>query len=1316
MTRRVASGRSRRVFCIASWIVWSHSLGAPALAADPQKLLREAEELEMAAEPREASEVRRRALDAVLEIPAPERTSPVRLAEAELALRRALDAAQEAGSLAALLPSLERWAVAGASGDENLSALARYVWGQAVLRAGPGGIDGAAKIWEPLGFLSSWSLAGPFDNERGGGFSTAYGPEEDDRTARAAGKLLQPDPERSYPGKVRPVAWRKLPAEPFAGIVDLDALLRPNDEALAYLLTHVESDRAQAAALRIGSDEGFRLWVNGDLVGSRDVHRPLRWDQDALAIRLRKGWNSILVKVSEAKGGWRFRARLTGRDGAMLDGWKEGRAPANAASETPPVDAAEPQALPAGPRDLLRKAIEASGAAIEGPEAYLIGALLLEAHAHDRNEHPDRDFLDRAASAGRKAPARWSYDRARCHVREAENEADLDHNDWREALEVARTADAPSLRASLDLARYYLGSFGNVPRAEGLVEEVLKARPESVEGLILLGEIEERLGFPRGEDRVREGLVRRLAVSVAAPESLTTATPRHIRAAAGYLTRSGRPDDASRLLQRLIERDRLDSEARRVLVELHLARGRPTEALGLLLEAERLDPFDVETRKRRAKVLDGLDRLPEAAEPLEAALKIAPEDHELLRRHGLLLWRLGRRDDAFRLWDLALLIQPNFPELREHLDHVRGKKDEFTERYRRDLTVEIKKALERKTEPPRSPTGGATGSPNAGGGDPVQVLLELTAVRVHVDGTAKRLRQTVRQILNDEGIRLLDRFSTPYSRGEQRVEFKTARVHRKTGGVEDATLRVHGERARDEADWTLASIDLPPATAGEVVEVVHTTEDLRQSFFGDYFGVREVLRDDNPVAERTFILEVPAGRKFHFHQRNLDQKPSVRSDDAASTVVYTWTLRDVPARRPEPGMPPPTEIDPVVEVSTFESWAAFNRWYWNLIHRQLELTPAISAKVAELTSGKTSEAEKIRAVYDFVSAEIRYNAWEFGVHGFKPYNTATVFTRRFGDCKDKANLLCTMLGAAGIRAFPVLIHATDDRWEEDLSIPIIQHFNHCIAHVPGSPERPPLYLDGTATRHAVDELPGMDRGAQVLIVGEGMGQIERVAWNRPEESLMDEELQVSIEPDGSAKLSLRARARGDLAAHVRALFEVPGRRRVELERMLGARFAGAVVEKESFSDLADRSKPVEFEAAFRVPAFTSRAPEGEVVPPIEDFFGIARQIGHLGGLDERRHDLILGSPARSALRAVFHLPPGSRTKSAPADREIAGRFGRLSLKHERGRDGDRATLTVNLLLETTAPRVARADYAEFRRLAAAVARLKDEKMVLEKAR
>src|SRR6185295_6405456 len=100
---------------------------------------------------------------------------------------------------------------------------------------------------------------------------------------------------------------------------------------------------------------------------------------------------------------------------------------------------------------------------------------------------------------------------------------------------------------------------------------------------------------------------------------------------------------------------------------------------------------------------------------LAEALRIAPEDHQLLFQAGKALLRLGRKDEALQAWDLALTIQPNFPALRQYMEFSRSLKDEFTERYRRDASEAIARALE---EP-------------LAGDDPVRVILDLTAVRVH---------------------------------------------------------------------------------------------------------------------------------------------------------------------------------------------------------------------------------------------------------------------------------------------------------------------------------------------------------------------------------------------------------------------------------------------------------------------------------------------------------------------------------------------------------------------------------------------------------
>ena len=78
-----------------------------------------------------------------------------------------------------------------------------------------------------------------------------------------------------------------------------------------------------------------------------------------------------------------------------------------------------------------------------------------------------------------------------------------------------------------------------------------------------------------------------------------------------------------------------------------------------------------------------------------------------------------------------------------------------------------------------------------------------------------------------------------------------------------------------------------------------------------------------------------------------------------------------------------------------------------------------------LTQGLKDDRAKVRAIYDYVVQKTRYVALEFGIHGFKPYRCAQIFARGFGDCKDKATLIVTMLGALGIKATPVVVRTAN---------------------------------------------------------------------------------------------------------------------------------------------------------------------------------------------------------------------------------------------------------------------------------------------------
>src|SRR5215470_6605229 len=116
------------------------------------------------------------------------------------------------------------------------------------------------------------------------------------------------------------------------------------------------------------------------------------------------------------------------------------------------------------------------------------------------------------------------------------------------------------------------------------------------------------------------------------------------------------------------------------------------------------------------------------------------------------------------------------------------------------------------------------------------------------------------------------------------------------------------------------------------------------------------------------------------------------------------------------GAPPPD-----VQISSFASWQDVGNWFGSLEQAKVKVTPEIRSKAEELTNGKTSEDEKLRAIYDFVSTRFRYIGIDLGRGRYTPHSASEVLVNRYGDCKDKHTLFAALLRAAGITAYPALI-------------------------------------------------------------------------------------------------------------------------------------------------------------------------------------------------------------------------------------------------------------------------------------------------------
>ena len=163
----------------------------------------------------------------------------------------------------------------------------------------------AVEAAHKLGFVNHWMIAGPFPWSMANAFNVI--------------NVNEPnvDPKAMYRLDNKDMAWQAHETGDAGGVVNLSAVC-PGDHVCAYAYTQISVPAEADAVVRTGSDDGIKVWVNGQAVIEQNVDRPCDVDQDQGAVKLNAGVNTILVECTQNGGGWNFRLRLTTPDGAAL--------------------------------------------------------------------------------------------------------------------------------------------------------------------------------------------------------------------------------------------------------------------------------------------------------------------------------------------------------------------------------------------------------------------------------------------------------------------------------------------------------------------------------------------------------------------------------------------------------------------------------------------------------------------------------------------------------------------------------------------------------------------------------------------------------------------------------------------------------------------------------------------------------------------------------------------------------------------------------------------------------------------------------------
>ena len=127
------------------------------------------------------------------------------------------------------------------------------------------------------------------------------------------------DLEASYKIEGRNLSWRNYLTERDHGQVDLSCLYGSDSDLAVYAYAEFELPEAQDLLLKVGTNDGYLCWFNGEEAGRFSGGRSYAPDQDTLEVKGKKGVNKVLLKVTQMGGGWDCGVRVTDESGEPLN-------------------------------------------------------------------------------------------------------------------------------------------------------------------------------------------------------------------------------------------------------------------------------------------------------------------------------------------------------------------------------------------------------------------------------------------------------------------------------------------------------------------------------------------------------------------------------------------------------------------------------------------------------------------------------------------------------------------------------------------------------------------------------------------------------------------------------------------------------------------------------------------------------------------------------------------------------------------------------------------------------------------------------------
>jgi transglutaminase-like putative cysteine protease/Flp pilus assembly protein TadD len=334
----------------------------------------------------------------------------------------------------------------------------------------------------------------------------------------------------------------------------------------------------------------------------------------------------------------------------------------------------------------------------------------------------------------------------------------------------------------------------------------------------------------------------------------------------------------------------------------------------------------------------------------------------------------------------------------------------------------------------------------------------------------------------------------------------------------------------------------PAITQDVVVEEEYVEKETEPLFAAGHAGWTTIGRERMPVVHSHVEFDAPTSLPLRTTTLLLDNvKPQrIEADGRVKLIWDLDRLEGVESRDPFP--PPDVTRFAQVSYSTGTSWQNLATEYSKIVDSRVAAAASIQSVVDGLIAGKTSIDDKEAALVDYLDREVRYTGIEFGGAAILPHDPAETLAKKYGDCKDKATLLVTMLRAAGIPAYVALLNA-GSRMDVPIDLPGMGLFDHAIVYVPGTPSagkaKPAgtdLWIDATDQYARLGQLPIADQARMALIAQPESKGLTRTPEFSSKDNTLLEFREIKLSENGPATVIEKTQPKGVYESRYRSFY------------------------------------------------------------------------------------------------------------------------------------------------------------------------------------